>query len=159
MSQKARVFSFDYVVKDSEGKEIDSSEPGQPLMFIEGSGQIIPTLESEIKNLKIGDNKHIALTAVNAYGEIDKNLVMDIPLTQLPPVDSLKIGDNFWAETEGGRRPFRVVKISDTHATMDGNHPLAGQDLSFDVKLIEIRDATDEELQHGHAHGPGGHHH
>jgi FKBP-type peptidyl-prolyl cis-trans isomerase SlyD len=159
MTAKPKVYSFDYVLKDASGKTLDSSQPGQPLLFMEGIGQIIPALEDQIKKLLIGQEKHVALKAAEAYGEMDSQLVFDVPVEQLPPVDNMKEGDMFWGETNEGRRPFKVLKITKTHATMDGNHPLAGQDLFFDVKLVDMRDATEEEVTHGHAHGPGGHHH
>ena len=156
---KTKVYSFDYVLTGPDGKQIDSSKPGHPMLFMVGQGQIIPSLEKQIMTLKVGENKKIDLKAIDAYGVMDKTLVFDIPREQLPPADNLKEGDHFWAETDQGRRPFRVLKLTTTTATMDGNHPLAGQDLSFQVKLVEVRDATDEEMTHGHAHGPGGHHH
>lgn len=159
MTNKTKVYSFDYVVSGVDGKQIDASQPGQPMLFMEGQGQIIPSLEAQIKLLKVGEAKSIPLKAADAYGEIDKSLMFDVPKAQLPPSDNLKVGDHFWAETDHGRRPFKVLKVSGDTVTMDGNHPLAGQDLSFEVKLVAVRDATAEEMTHGHAHGPGGHHH
>lgn len=160
MTKMMKVYSIDYEVRDASGKKIDASEPGHPMMFMEGSRQIIPALEEAIKLLKVGEKKDLDLKASEAYGNVDKTAIFEIPLSQLPPSEGLKIGDHFWAESEeGGRRPFRVTALNATHATMDGNHPLAGMDLSFTVKLIQQRDATEEEMAHGHAHGPGGHHH
>ncbi len=159
MTNKVKVYSIDYVVCDSTGKQIDASEPGHPLAFMEGSRQIIPALEEAIKKLTIGEEKEVALKAGDAYGEVDPSAVVQVPRAQLPPTEKLNVGDHFWAETEEGRRPFRVTQLNDTHVTMDGNHPLAGQDLSFKVKLIGEREATQEEIAHGHIHGPGGHHH
>ncbi len=159
MTKNAKVYSIDYRVKDNKGLLLDESAPGEPLFFMEGSRQVIPALEEAVKLLKQGEKKDIELKAIDAYGEFDPSAITEVPLNQLPPSENLKVGDNFWAETENGRRPFRVMKISSTHATMDGNHPLAGQDLSFTVTLVESRDATQEEMAHGHAHGGDGHHH
>jgi FKBP-type peptidyl-prolyl cis-trans isomerase SlyD len=154
-----KVYVFDYVLKDSAGKVIDQSEQGNPLAFIENQNQIIPGLEKEIKLLQVGDEKVIDVKSDEAYGPMMKELVQDVPLNMLPDASKLKVGDRFWGETSEGRRPFTVTGVNATHATMDGNHPLAGQDLRFEVKLVKVREATEEELTHGHAHGADGHHH
>lgn len=154
-----KVYIFDYILKDNAGKILDQSQAGSPLAFIADQGQIIPGLEKEIKLLNEGDSKKIEVKSDEAYGPMQKELIQDVPLSMLPDNATLKVGDRMWGETSEGRRPFVVTALNATHATMDGNHPLAGQDLFFEVKLVKIREATEEEMQHGHVHGPGGHHH
>ncbi|MBK9293534.1 MAG: peptidylprolyl isomerase [Oligoflexia bacterium] len=154
-----KVYIIDYVLKNSKGDVLDKSHQGHPLAFISEQGQIIPGLEKEIVTLKVGEEKKIEVKSDEAYGPYVHELIQDVPLTALPDAEKLKVGDRMWGETNQGKRPFLVKAINKTHATMDGNHPLAGQDLFFEVKLVQVRDATEEELLHGHVHGPGGHHH
>lgn len=154
-----RVFSFNYVLTGPKGDVLDKSETGEPLAFLEGSGQIIPALETELLNLKVGDKKRVSLKAVDAYGDHSEKMIIDVPKEEMAHLQiemgaylQLDMGDN-------GRRVVRVSKITDKVVTLDGNHPLAGQDLVFDVEMAAIRPATADEMAHGHAHGPGGHHH
>ena len=116
--------------------------------------------EAALAKMKTGDKKKIRVEATQAYGPYNDGLVVQIPRTQLPHPDKVKIGDQFSAgqgQDEGA--VFTATKISDSDVTLDGNHPLAGQDLTFDVEITEAREATDEEVSHGHAHGADGHHH
>jgi FKBP-type peptidyl-prolyl cis-trans isomerase SlyD len=156
MSQ--RVISFHYVLTDKSGATLDSSQGGEPMVFMEGSGQIIPGLEQELLNLKNGDKKRVEVPAANAYGEKSEEYIVKVPREQLP-ADKINLGDRF----RGGQTPespmFIVVDVNEKEVTMDGNHPLAGQDLIFDVEVVGSRQATEEELQHGHAHGAHGHSH
>ena len=153
-----RVISFHYTLTDSKGQKLDSSVGHDPFTFMEGGGQIIPGLEKRLESLKEKDKQKINVPAAEAYGERDDRFIVEVKKEQLPS-PNLKVGDQFQAGGEMQGHPFTVVKMSDTHATLDANHPLAGVDLTFDVEIISIREATDEELQHGHSHGPGGHHH
>jgi FKBP-type peptidyl-prolyl cis-trans isomerase SlyD len=123
---------------------------------MEGAGQIIPGLESEIGKLKTGDKKKINVKADDAYGQRDPQALIDVPVEKLPS-KTVKVGDQF--RSNQSPLPLTVTKVTDTHVTLDANHPLAGVDLTFDVEITTIRDATEEELAHGHAHGPGGHSH
>ena len=154
----AKVISFHYTLTDPSGKRLDSSEGDEPLSFLEGVGQIIPGLESALSKLKVGEKKQIKVAAKDAYGTRDENRVIEVPLAQLPKKD-VKIGDMFQAGQDHRSPPLTVIKVTPEHATLDANHPLAGVDLTFDVEITEIRDATAEEVDHGHAHGAGGHHH
>jgi FKBP-type peptidyl-prolyl cis-trans isomerase SlyD len=151
-----RVISFHYTLTDPEGKTLDSSAGHDPLMYMEGSGQIIPGLEERMKDLKVGDKKKIQVPAVEAYGEREQKYIVAVPLDKLP--GDVKVGDQFGLGGDPEGHPFSVIDVNSTHATMDANHPLAGVDLTFDVEVVEIREATAEEMSHGHAHGPGGHH-
>lgn len=155
MSKK--VLSFSYILTDSNGTQLDKSESGQPLSFLTGSGQIIPGLEAELIKLTVGEKKRIKVEAKDAYGHRDNSLVQKVPRDKMPEGE-LKVGDMLRTDDED----FSVVVITEvtsSHVTVDGNHPLAGQNLTFDVEVTGLRDATLEELAHGHAHGPGGHHH
>lgn len=154
-----RVVSFHYTLKNAAGEKLESSFGAEPLMYLEGVGQIIPGLEEAIKSLKAGDKKTITVKAAEAYGEIEPDMIVEVPKERLPKAD-VTVGDRFHADSgDGHSQVVQVTKVTDTHVTIDGNHPLAGQDLTFEVEIDATRDATEEELQHGHAHGPGGHHH
>jgi FKBP-type peptidyl-prolyl cis-trans isomerase SlyD len=154
---KVRVVSFHYTLKNKNGETLDSSAGEEPLSYLENSGHIIPGLESELKKMQAGDKKLIQIAAKDAYGERRDDLIVDAQKTQFPPEATPKKGDQFRA---GPNSPvFTVLDVTDTIVKLDGNHPLAGEDLSFDVEIVEIRDATDEEVAHGHVHGAHGHHH
>lgn len=158
-TQAPKVVSFHYTLKDSKGDVLESSHGDQPLSFLEGVGQIIPGLESAIHGLKKGEKKSVNVKAEDAYGDYEQELVVQVPRDQIPKAD-VTVGDRFHADAGGGHSQVVVVTdVSDTHVTVDGNHPLAGQDLNFDVEITDVRDATEDELAHGHAHGPEGHHH
>lgn len=153
-----RVFSFNYVLKGTAGEVLDASEPGQPLAFLEGAQQIIPGLELQILNLKEGDKKLIKVAAQEAYGLPDETAIVSVPKTDLGHIP-LEIGTHLQAHMGNEVRVFKVIEIGATEVKLDGNHPLAGQDLEFDVEIVEVREATVDEVLHGHAHGAGGHHH
>jgi FKBP-type peptidyl-prolyl cis-trans isomerase SlyD len=156
MSQK--VISFHYTLTDSAGTTLDSSAGSEPLTFLEGVGQIIPGLEAHLRNMKVGGKKHVMVKAKDGYGEKDPKNVVEVPLEQMP-TRGIKVGDRFRAGQETHSPVVTVVKVTATHVTLDGNHPLAGMDLTFDVEIAEVREATADELGHGHAHGSGGHAH
>lgn len=153
-----RVVTFHYTLTDPSGQTIDSSAGHEPMTYMEGAQQIIPGLESRIQPLRAKDKKKIQVPAAEGYGPRDERFIMDVPLDRLP-VKDLHVGQQFQITTDPNSPPFTVTKITATHAVLDGNHPLAGVDLTFDVKIVEAREATAEEIQHGHAHGAGGHHH
>jgi FKBP-type peptidyl-prolyl cis-trans isomerases 2 len=148
-----RVLAFNYVLKGPDGNVLDASERGQPLPFLEGAGQILPKLEEEIKDLKEGDKKTVKLTAAEAYGEMKENMFMDVPKEELAHLPELEVGSHLRLELSGGAHIVRVSKITDSHVTLDGNHPLAGQALEFAIEMVLIREATTEEVLHGHPHG------
>jgi FKBP-type peptidyl-prolyl cis-trans isomerase SlyD len=152
-----RVVTFHYTLTDPAGKTLDSSAGLEPMTYMEGAQQIIPGLEKQMQPLKAGDKKKVQVPAAEAYGPRDERFVMNVPLDRLPK--TLKIGQQFTITADGNSPPFTVTAVTATHATLDGNHPLAGVDLSFNVEIVEVREATAEEMKHGHAHGAGGHHH
>lgn len=155
-----KVISFHYTVKDSAGKVLDSSDGGDPMAFLTGHQQIIPGLEKELMGMKTGDAKSVTVSAEEAYGPRRDEMIQQVPRSELP--EDLSIGQMFSVSTDDSGQPTHlvtVVEFNDEVVTLDANHPLAGQDLSFDVAVTEVRDATAEEVSHGHAHGVGGHHH
>ena len=155
-----RVIAFHYTVQDEDGEELDSSRGDEPLYVLEGAQQIVPGLERALVGMKVGEQRTVALKAAEAYGDHDPDLVMRVEKTQFPEGTSFDVGDQFAAEEEDGHEHmFTVVGVENDTLLVDGNHPLAGRDLVFDVEVIEIRPATKDELAHGHAHGPGSHGH
>lgn len=154
-----KVVSFHYTLKDSKGTQLESSFGDEPMSYLEGVGQVIPGLEAALVGVNKGDKKSVSVKAADAYGEFEQELIVEVPRAQLPKKDVV-VGDQFHADSGGGHtQVVTVTKVTDDTVTVDGNHPLAGQDLNFDVEIMDIRDATKDEMSHGHAHGPGGHHH
>lgn len=152
-----RVITFNYTLKDKGGQVLDSSFDG-PMSFLTGGQQIIPKLEEELKGMLIGQKKIVKLAAVEAYGEQDPKMVMEVPKADLA---HLQVEEGTFLQLNLGQslKVVRVAKINPESVVLDGNHPLAGQDLEFDVEMVNSREATAEEMAHGHAHGPGGHQH
>lgn len=153
------VVTFHYTLTDDSGRVIDSSAGHEPLSYLQGSGQIVPGLERQMAGHVAGDKFDAVVAAADAYGESDPNLMHVISRAQLQGVDDLEVGMQFQAE--GGRHPTTVTitKIDGDQVTVDANHPLAGATLHFAIEVTEVREATAEELSHGHVHGAGGHHH
>ncbi|EMO55368.1 FKBP-type peptidyl-prolyl cis-trans isomerase [Leptospira noguchii] len=154
---KSRVVTFHYTLHDTEGNLIDSSEGKAPLSYLEGVGNIISGLEEEMKKMETGEKRKINVSAENAYGIKDPDLIFDVPKSQFPPNEDLQIGMMF--QTDEPDKVFTITELQEESVIVDGNHPLAGVDLVFDVELTGIREATQEEISHGHVHGEGGHHH
>ena len=153
------VASIHYTLTDGSGKVLDSSEGQEPLAYLHGSGNIIPGLEKALEGKTVGDKLHVNIPASEAYGLRDDSMVQELPTNMFSGIDQIEIGMEFHAETEHGLQVVTVTNLVGDTVTIDGNHPLAGVDLTFDVEVTEVRQATEEELQHGHAHGAGGHHH
>ena len=153
------VASFHYTLTDGSGKVLDSSEGQDPLVYLHGSGNIIPGLEKALLGKAIGDKFVISIPAAEAYGLRDDSMVQQLPSNMFEGIDNIEEGMEFHAETEHGLQVVTVTNVEGDNITIDGNHPLAGVDLTFDVEVSAIRPATEEELEHGHAHGSGGHHH
>lgn len=156
---KNKVVAIDYTLTDSKGTVLDKSSKGKPLYYIQGAGNIIPGLEKALEGKDAGESLKAQIPHVEAYGPRDEGLLQVIPKESFGEIKDLKVGMELEAESEDGVRIITVVKIEGDKVTVDGNHPLAGMDLTFDVSVAEVRDATKEELAHGHVHGPGGHHH
>jgi len=131
----------------------------EPLSYLHGAGNIIPGLEDALVGKVVGDKLNVSVNAAEAYGLRDDSLVQELPSNMFSGIDNIEVGMEFHAETEQGLQVVTVTKVEGDQVTIDGNHPLAGVDLTFDVEITEVRAATEEELNHGHAHGAGGHHH
>lgn len=157
--EKTQVIGIHYTLKNDSGEVLESSEGGHPMLYLAGSGQVLLTLDKEIQGLAVGETKSVSLTAKDAYGEINPALKMNVKLKQFPAGTDVKTGLEFRASNEPGTPLFRVINVLGEEVFIDGNHPLAGQNLHFDVEITEKRDATEDEIAHGHAHGVGGHHH
>jgi FKBP-type peptidyl-prolyl cis-trans isomerase SlyD len=153
------VVSFDYTLTDNEGQVIDTSDGREPLVYLHGTGGIIPGLERELTGKSVGDALQVAVAPEDGYGVLDKSLKQEVPREQFNGVEDLAVGMQFRVNGESGPMVINVIEIADDVVLVDGNHALAGVDLNFAVTIREIRAATTEELQHGHVHGPGGHHH
>jgi FKBP-type peptidyl-prolyl cis-trans isomerase SlyD len=153
------VVTFDYTLTDSEGNILDTSEGHDSFAYIQGQGQIIPGLESAMEGRSSGDSFEITIQPENAYGQYNEDLVAAIPRDQFDSSLEIKPGMQFNAEREGQMYTLTVVEVENDKVIVDGNHPLAGYVLNFKVAVKGVRDATPEELDHGHVHGPGGHHH
>ena len=156
--KKDSVVTFNYTLKDDAGAEIDSSAPGEPLAYLHGHGNLVPGLERELEGKNAGDKLTVKVAPADGYGERNKDLIQKIPRRSLKGINQITVGMRLQAQTPEGPRPVVVTAVTGDMVTIDGNHPLAGQNLNFDIELVEVRDATAEELAHGHVHGPGGHH-
>ena len=158
--QANKVVSVNYTLKDSEGVIIDSTANSPPFAYISGSEQILSKLEEEVSGMIIDSRKNIKLTASEAYGDYDEKDVQQAKRDQFPEDFNLEVGMRYVANSPDGKHmPFVITEISDNVITIDFNHPLAGKNLEFEVELVDIRDATAEEMNHGHVHGPDGLHH
>ncbi len=153
------VASFHYTLTDSTGKVLDSSEGQEPLSYLHGAGNIIPGLEKALVGKTVGDKLNVSVAAAEAYGERDDSMVQQLDSSMFSGIDQIEVGMEFHAETEHGLQVVTVTNVDGDQVTIDGNHPLAGVDLNFDVEVTDVREATEEEISHGHAHGVGGHHH
>jgi len=156
---KQVVASLEYTLTDDKGEVIDASEGRGPLTYLHGAGNLIPGLESELDGKAVGDALKTRIEPADAYGERHDEMVQDVPRGQLPGDMEIQVGMQFQAQTPGGVQVMTVVGVDGDTVKMDGNHPLAGVALNFDVKVVDVREATAEELEHGHVHGPGGHQH
>ncbi|MDN3652107.1 peptidylprolyl isomerase [Thalassotalea ponticola] len=151
-----KVVIMHYAVMDKEENLIDSSYDSQPLAFIHGTGFLIPGLEDALQDKQQGDTFVVDIAADDAYGQRHDGLVQTVPKALFAGIDDLDVGMQLRAQTDQGEQTVIVIGMEDDQITVDGNHPLAGIDLKFDVEIIEVRDATSEELAHGHVHGEGG---
>ncbi|MBS0396493.1 MAG: peptidylprolyl isomerase [Proteobacteria bacterium] len=152
------VVTIHYTLKNDAGEVLDSSAGGDPLAYIHGGGNIIAGLEEALEGKSAGEKLAVAVPAAKAYGEHDPSLIQQVPRRAFQGTD-VRAGMRFTAQTEHGPRQVVVTRVIGDMVTVDGNHPLAGQSLNFDVEIAEVRAASAEELAHGHVHGPGGHHH
>lgn len=156
---KDSVVSLAYQVRTKDGVLVDETTVVAPLEYLHGAGNLIKGLEDALEGRQKGDKFDVEIEADNAYGEYNDNLVQTVPRDVFVGVDELEVGMRFLADTDHGPVPVEITAIDGDNVTIDGNHMLAGQDLKFNVEVVDIREATEEELAHGHVHGAHGHHH
>ena len=146
------VVTFHYTLRDPSGRVLDMSNAGQPVSYLEGAGQIIDGLEEQLRGVGAGTKQRVQVPAAKAYGLPDTSLVQTVSRALLPVEGELKVGDQFQTEPDRFAPVVTITALAGDQVTLDANHPLAGVDLTFDVEIVEVRAATAEELQHGHAH-------
>ena len=157
---KNKVVSIGFKLTDAQGSLIDESTTEEPLMYIQGIGSFIPAVEQALEGKEAGDELKVTVTPEEGFGQRDEDLVHSVPRDRFQSADQLEVGMQVQGQDDSGTPAiFTVVGVDDQNIKLDGNHPLAGMTLNFDVKISEVRDATAEEIDHGHVHGPGGHHH
>ncbi|PWH14421.1 MAG: peptidylprolyl isomerase [Anaerolineae bacterium] len=151
--QDGQVVSMEYTLH-VDGQLIDSSQGRAPLEFLQGAGNIIPGLEDELYGMEVGETKNVIVSAEDGYGELDPDAFVDVPRAQFPTEIPLEIGVELQVRDDSGRVLLaRIDRVDDESVRLDFNHPLAGKELDFTVKIVGLRDATDEEMEHGHVHG------
>lgn len=153
------VVSFHYTLRDDAGEVIDRSQTGQPLSYLHGHGNLVPGVEKALEGKSAGDKLSIKVAPAEGYGEYSQDLVQQVPRRSLKGIARITPGMRLRAQTEVGLRSVTVTRVAGDMVTLDANHPLAGKNLNFDIEISEVREPTEEELSHGHVHGPGGHQH
>src|SRR5688500_3296904 len=157
--EKDKIVSIDYTLTGDNGQVLDSSQGREPLAYLHGAGNIIPGLEQALEGKNEGDQLNVSIPPDRAYGPRDERMVQPVPRAAFQGVNDIQPGMQFQANTNAGPRVITVVDVAADQVTIDANHPLAGATLNFDVTVRNVRDATEQEKSHGHAHGAGGHHH
>jgi FKBP-type peptidyl-prolyl cis-trans isomerase SlyD len=150
---KNRVVSIDYTLMDERNNLIDTTSGAEPLDYLHGFENIIPGLERALEGKSRGDRFSVNIPAAEAYGERDETLIAEVPLENFRGIDGVKPGMQFHTRDSDGIRLITVIKVANNTVTVDGNHPLAGINLNFDVTVAGVREASEEELLHGHIHG------
>jgi FKBP-type peptidyl-prolyl cis-trans isomerase SlyD len=156
---KQKVVGIEYTLKDSAGGVVDSNVGGDPLFFIQGFGTLVRGLEAALEGRAAGDSFEVEVKAADGYGEYDPERRRGIPRDKAPQLAGAKPGMMLEARGPEGVSVVTIAEVTETEIIVDGNHPMAGKDLFFSIRIAEVRDATTEELSHGHVHGAGGHHH
>lgn len=156
---KDRVITVRYAIRGADGTEVESNREGEPFVSLHGHGSLLPAIETALDGKASGERLNFTLTPDQAFGEHRSDFTQRISKKYLPNPNRLKPGEQTTLQTREGPRTVTVIKVGGKVVDIDLNHPLAGQTLEFDIELVSVREATAEELAHGHAHGPGGHHH
>ncbi len=157
--EKNSVVQMHYKLTNGEGKLLDSSEGREPLTYLHGNKMLIPGLENQLEGKSVGNAFKAAVKADDAYGQKYDEMIHIVPKSNFNGDGELKAGLQIQIDTNEGKQMAIVTKVEGENVTVDMNHPLAGMDLTFDVEILTIRKATQEEIDHGHVHGPGGHKH
>ncbi len=150
---KDMVVSLAYQLRTDDGVLVDESPVSAPLSYLHGHNGLITGLENALEGRSVGEKFDIKIEPIEGYGDFDDNLVQRVPKDVFMGVDELEVGMRFLADTDQGQLPVEITAVEDDHVVVDGNHLLAGQNLNFNVEVIDIREATEEELAHGHIHG------
>ena len=153
------VVTIHYTLKDDAGEIIDSSVSAEPLAYLHGHGNLVPGLERELEGKKAGDKLNVTVAPADGYGEYSKELVQKVPRRALQGIADIRVGLRLQAQTAEGPRTVVITNVTGDMVTLDANHPLAGKTLNFEIEVTDVREPTEEELSHGHVHGPGDHHH
>lgn len=154
MIEKNKVVTLHYSLTDNDGELIESSIGSEPMIYLHGAENIIIGLEKELVGKKIGDKFQANINAEEAYGDYHDYLCQEVELEAFGDIEDIAPGMRFTAETDQGPHPVQVVEVNEDSVIVDGNHPLAGMNLTFDIEVIDIRDATPEEVELGHVHLP-----
>ena len=152
-----KVVSIAYTLKDDASEVIDSSAGGDPLVYIQGAGNLVSGLEKALEGRVKGDHVVVSVSPAEGYGSRDESLIRKVPVRKLANGKAV-VGQRVRVQTDQGPLILLVTAVHGDYATVDPNHPLSGKTLHFEVDVVEVREATAEEVEHGHAHGPGGHH-
>ena len=148
-----------YTLTNDVGEEIDTTKDGEPMVYLHGCGNIIAGLEKVLHNKNVGDKVKARIEPIDAYGEFNDDMIQVVSREMFDGIDKVEVGMQFHAAVNSGSGIITVIKVDGDDITIDGNHPMAGQALNFDVEIVAVRIATKDELAHGHIHGKGGHHH
>ena len=154
-----KVVTLHYTLTDNEGRLIDKSDDGS-FAYLHGASNIIPGLENALTGKSTGEEFSVSISPEEGYGARDETMMQQVPRSMFEENSQIAVGSQFHAQGPNGEMLIvTVMEVHDEHVVVDGNHPLAGVDLNFTVTIVDVRDASDEEIEHGHVHGPGGHHH
>jgi FKBP-type peptidyl-prolyl cis-trans isomerase SlyD len=159
MITKNTVVGLSYILTSSSGEQLDRADKSDPFYYLHGADNIIPGLEEQLEGLKVGDKKKVSVAPEMGYGEVNPNLKIKVGRNAFPEGSDIAVGMQFAADVGSGQpMSFTVEQVIGDDIFLDGNHPLAGQVLHFDVEVLSVRKATAEEIEHGHAHGPDASH-
>lgn len=156
---KNKVVTLNYTLKNSEGTMLDTSEGREPLVYLHGVGGLIPGLESQLEGQAKGATLDIVVSPEDAYGKRQEDLMRVVPKSGFQGDEEMQVGMQVQMQTDQGMTIATIAKIEADDVTLDLNHPLADMELHFNVNVLDLREATTDEITHGHVHGPGGHQH
>ena len=157
--ENGSVVSFHYTLSDSDGNTIETNRDGDAAVYLHGANNVVPKLEAAFAGKAKGDHFELTLEPADAYGEIKQNAIERVPAKYLKHAGKLRPGQAVQLNTQNGTMLVTVVKVGKFTVDVDSNHPLAGKTLNYSIDITDVRAATDEEKEHGHAHGVGGHQH
>jgi len=159
IAEKDKVVTFHYTLKNADGEQMETSRDKQPMSYLHGANNIIVGLEKAMEGRAVNDEFSVTVEPEEAYGVRNEGNVQRIPLKRLKGIGKVSPGQILNLQTNQGPVQVTVLRVGRFNVDVDANHPLAGQALTFDIEITDIREASEEELTHRHVHGPGGHHH